>query len=100
MALRKFVRSIATGPITLYRVLISPWLGSNCRFQPTCSAYSLEAIERHGIVKGYLLGIKRLFKCHPFCQRDFHDPVPEAFDWRAVLGYKSQIQRDKNTKSS
>jgi putative membrane protein insertion efficiency factor len=49
-----------------YKILISPWLPSACRFHPTCSVYMLQAIERHGVLKGVWLGIKRLGKCHPF----------------------------------
>lgn len=49
-----------------YRKYISPLLGPNCRFQPTCSQYSLEAVEKYGFFKGGYLSIKRILKCHPF----------------------------------
>lgn len=52
--------------IRCYQRLISPILGNHCRFFPTCSAYTYEAIEKHGFLKGTLMGSKRLFKCHPF----------------------------------
>lgn len=52
--------------IKFYRKFISPLLGSNCRFQPTCSQYSLMAIEKYGAFKGSWLSIKRISKCHPF----------------------------------
>ena len=58
-----------------YRLLLSPWLGSSCRFEPTCSAYSLQALERHGAAAGSYLTLARLARCHPFC-RGGHDPVP------------------------
>jgi hypothetical protein len=58
-----------------YRLLLSPWLGSACRFEPTCSAYSLQALERHGAAGGTYLTLARLVRCHPFC-RGGHDPVP------------------------
>lgn len=52
--------------IKIYQVTISPLLGSNCRFQPTCSQYTIEAITKHGVYSGTVLGIKRISKCHPF----------------------------------
>lgn len=59
-----------------YRLMLSPWLGSNCRFTPTCSAYSLEALGRHGAAVGSYLTVRRLARCHPWCDGG-HDPVPE-----------------------
>ena len=61
--------------IKAYRLLLSPWLGSACRFEPTCSAYGLEALEQHGAAIGSYLTAKRLVRCHPWCQGG-HDPVP------------------------
>ena len=58
-----------------YRLMLSPWLGSACRFEPTCSAYSLEALERHGAAMGSYLTVRRLARCHPWCQGG-RDPVP------------------------
>jgi len=52
--------------IRLYQMVVSPLLGSCCRFYPSCSAYSAEAIRKHGAVKGVVLGVIRLCKCHPF----------------------------------
>ncbi len=52
--------------IKFYRKFISPLLGSNCRFYPTCSQYSLQAIEKYGAIKGGYLSVKRILKCHPF----------------------------------
>jgi uncharacterized protein len=52
--------------IKLYQKWLSPYLGANCRFYPTCSSYSIEAIEKYGMAKGLFLTIKRLFKCHPY----------------------------------
>ena len=59
-----------------YRLLLSPWLGSACRFEPTCSAYALEALERHGAFAGSGLTLHRLARCHPWCTGGF-DPVPQ-----------------------
>lgn len=52
--------------IRIYQKLISPMLGNNCRFSPTCSEYSAQAIDKYGIVRGGILAIKRISKCHPF----------------------------------
>ncbi len=61
--------------IRFYQYFISPWLGQNCRFYPTCSAYASEAITKHGALKGIFLSIKRILKCNPFFASGF-DPVP------------------------
>lgn len=58
-----------------YKRFISPWLPPACRFEPTCSEYMLEAVEKRGVTRGLLLGLKRLSRCHPFCAGGF-DPVP------------------------
>jgi hypothetical protein len=64
--------------IRFYKFFISPLLGSNCRFYPSCSSYSIEALQRHGAIIGSYLSLKRLLKCHPFHQGGI-DPVPEKF---------------------
>jgi len=61
--------------IRLYRLTLSPWIGRACRFEPTCSHYTEEAITRHGVVKGGWLGIRRIGRCHPWCEGGY-DPVP------------------------
>ena len=58
-----------------YRLLLKPWLGSACRFEPTCSAYALEALDRHGAATGSALLAGRLLRCHPWCDGG-QDPVP------------------------
>ncbi|MCX8508397.1 MAG: membrane protein insertion efficiency factor YidD [Rhodobacteraceae bacterium] len=63
-------------PVRFYRLLLSPWVGMNCRYQPTCSAYALEALARHGGVKGGWLAARRICRCHPWGGSG-HDPVPD-----------------------
>lgn len=66
--------------VTGYQRAISPFLGSRCRFLPTCSAYTHEAIARFGLVRGTWLGLCRIGRCHPLCAGGA-DPVPEHFTW-------------------
>jgi len=68
--------------IKFYKKFISPVLPSSCRFYPTCSSYSFEAIEKYGAIKGGWLAIKRISKCHPFHKGGF-DPVPENLSSRS-----------------
>jgi putative membrane protein insertion efficiency factor len=63
--------------VKAYRLLLSPWLGSACRFTPTCSAYALQALQHHGAGRGSYLVLRRLGRCHPWCAGG-HDPVPPA----------------------
>lgn len=63
------------GLVRAYRLLLSPWLGSACRFEPTCSVYALHALERHGAVGGTYLTLKRLGRCQTWCNGGC-DPVP------------------------
>ncbi|MEW6172992.1 MAG: membrane protein insertion efficiency factor YidD [Bacillota bacterium] len=61
--------------IRLYQLVISPWLLPRCRFYPTCSQYAVEAITRYGSIRGGLLTVRRLLRCHPF-NAGGYDPVP------------------------
>ncbi len=61
-------------PVRIYRLLFSPWVGHSCRFQPTCSAYALEALEIHGGLKGAYLTLRRILRCHPWGKSGY-DPV-------------------------
>lgn len=66
MSVAQLPRRLAAKLVRGYQIAISPWLGSNCRFQPTCSQYALEAIELYGLLKGGYLSCRRIIKCHPF----------------------------------
>lgn len=69
------LRAALTAPIRLYRWLISPLLPPSCRFTPTCSAYAIEAVERHGVLRGVTLAARRILRCHPWGGSGY-DPVP------------------------
>lgn len=73
--LRELPRCLLIGLVKFYRLFLSAWIGNVCRFTPSCSAYSLEALERHGAAAGSYLTVRRLARCHPWC-RGGHDPVP------------------------
>lgn len=72
-------RRVATFPfvalIYLYKITLSPFLGGQCRFAPTCSTYAIEAYREHGVIKGTALTARRLARCHPF-NKGGYDPVP------------------------
>lgn len=76
MDMNAILRSVMKAPIKFYRLFISPHTPPSCRFHPTCSAYGLEAIDKHGPFKGTWLTIKRICKCHPFHKGGI-DYVPE-----------------------
>lgn len=72
------MRLILIAIIKFYKYFISPLLGDRCRFYPSCSSYSLEALQLHGAIIGSYLTLKRLLRCHPFHEGGI-DPVPEKF---------------------
>lgn len=69
------------GLVQGYRLLLKPWLGNACRFEPTCSAYTLQALQQHGAWRGTALGGWRVLRCHPWCDGGL-DPVPDTFALR------------------
>ena len=87
--MKRLLMSIVKG----YRLVLSPWLGSACRFTPTCSVYSLEALERHGAAAGAYLTVARIARCHPWCAGG-HDPVP-ATRPRLFSRWAAPIQEKK-----
>jgi len=70
-------RRLLMGLVHAYRLLLKAWIGNDCRFEPSCSAYALQALERHGAAAGSYLTVARIARCHPWCQGG-HDPVPAA----------------------
>ncbi|WP_101049486.1 membrane protein insertion efficiency factor YidD [Macromonas nakdongensis] len=88
-------RRLLVGLVQGYRLLLSPWLGSSCRFTPSCSAYALDALNRHGALSGSYLTLRRLGRCHPWCSGG-HDPVPE----RAPRPFTSLLSEPSEKKPS
>lgn len=74
--MRDAIRWMLIAAIKLYQVTLSPWLGKQCRYIPTCSAYAEEALRRFGVRRGVALAIKRIGRCHPWGGSGY-DPVPE-----------------------
>ncbi len=72
----KFLNLFIKIPVRLYQIFLSPLLGKNCRYQPTCSHYMLQAVDEWGIFKGTLLGLRRISRCHPWGGSG-DDPVPK-----------------------
>jgi len=73
--MRRLAVQLLSFPIHAYRLVISPWLGASCRFEPSCSSYALIALEEHGPLRGTWLSVRRVLRCHPFHAAGF-DPVP------------------------
>jgi len=87
------VKRILLAPIAAYQRWISPSRPRRCRYEPTCSAYAVEAIERHGAARGFLLATWRLLRCNPFSHGGF-DPVPEKFTLRVGPVDPSEYHRE------
>jgi putative membrane protein insertion efficiency factor len=90
MNLRKLVRAFLHAPqfilittVKAYRLFLSPSLGSSCRFEPTCSAYSLQALTQHGAAVGTYLTMSRLVRCHPWCEGG-SDPVHWHYNFASI----------------
>ena len=88
MRVERFTRAGLKGLIGLYRYTISPMTGPTCRFHPTCSAYALDALDRHGAAKGLFLALRRILHCHPWHKGPMLDPVPASIDWPSLISYK------------
>ena len=82
------MKTILLALIRLYQLTLSAFTGQRCRYLPTCSGYASDAIRRHGAWRGFLLGLARVSRCHPWGQSGF-DPVPEIYEgpvWRMKKG--------------
>jgi uncharacterized protein len=77
------LKALVVGVLTMYRRLISPLYGDVCRYYPSCSAYTLGSVQRHGAAKGLWLGVRRIARCHPWAAGGV-DPVPANFTWRGA----------------
>ncbi|MGB6685716.1 MAG: membrane protein insertion efficiency factor YidD [Candidatus Acidiferrum sp.] len=75
----------ALGALRIYKVYLSAHMPGGCRFDPTCSVYAYQAIERFGVMRGTWLGLKRLLRCHPLSRKFGYDPVPERTEATASL---------------
>lgn len=97
-AVRHALRLVAAAPIRLYQLVVSPLLGSNCNYYPTCSEYTRQAIVRHGVVRGGALGLLRIGRCSSHFYGG-NDDVPDSIDWRAAFGeYRARSVRRADTK--
>jgi uncharacterized protein len=93
------LKQIFIFPVRLYQKLLSPLLGPNCRYQPTCSHYMIMAIEEWGVIKGVYLGVRRIMRCHPWGGVGY-DPVPAKGNRKSEIGRKGgREERKKGTAS-
>ena len=81
--LKRLVRNIFLMPVHLYRAVISPYLGPSCIYRPTCSAFMLDAVHKHGVLKGGILGLARILRCNGAFMGGV-DPVPDIFSWKQI----------------
>jgi len=79
--------------VLVYQKTLSPIVGNQCRFTPTCSCYMQEALGKHGALKGFLLGVWRILRCNPFYKGAWVDNVPESFAWKDLFRYKTPTQK-------
>ena len=83
MKMSEVLRKIYLAPVFFYRRFISPTLPSSCRYTPSCSSYFVQAVEKHGVIRGTILGWARVFRCNGYFKTG-EDPVPEVFSFRGI----------------
>ncbi|MGD1823106.1 MAG: membrane protein insertion efficiency factor YidD [Pleomorphochaeta sp.] len=93
----KFLRSLYLIPIYIYKGVISPYIGGSCIYSPTCSTYFVQAVTKHGIIKGSILGIVRIFRCSRFYLGGY-DPVPDEFSFKIIKTNNTIFRRRRNKK--
>ena len=91
---KRLPQTILIGLVQGYRLLLSPCLGSACRFEPSCSAFSLQALQQHGAAVGSYLTLRRLVRCHPWCDGGI-DPVPSSVFTHLVTPVTSTHSKKK-----
>ena len=93
---RSFGVRAAVFALAFYKSYLSILLAGHCRFQPTCSRYAYEAIERFGVARGIWLGTKRLLRCHPLSRRFGYDPVPEKWEEMRSHTWEKNLESDRS----
>jgi len=101
---RTLAQKLLMGLVRGYQLLLSPWLQTGCRYRPTCSAYAMQALSKHGACAGTYLAAARILRCNPFCLGG-HDPVPEHLSDRfprlfTRLGCMGATPHSSNPESS
>ena len=93
------IQKLLIGIVKGYRLFLSPWLGSACRFEPTCSVYALDALKQHGAGVGSYFTLRRIGRCQPWCNGG-HDPVPEQAPKRLSRLLHHPLTHSSSKKSS
>lgn len=88
------MKAVLIGVVRAYRLLLSPWIGNACRFEPSCSAYAMQALQDHGAAAGTYLTMARLVRCNPWCAGGC-DPVPDVVP-RLFSGLMASNPHKKN----
>lgn len=92
------IKKLIIAVIRFYQYVISPWLGRNCRYTPSCSAYAIEALTLHGVFKGVWLSIKRISRCHPWGSSGY-DPVPGSKRMQENASDESKPETDDHARN-
>ncbi|WP_281685409.1 membrane protein insertion efficiency factor YidD [Thalassobaculum salexigens] len=99
--LSRLARTAALAPVYFYRYVLSPFFAGSCRYAPSCSAYAVEAVQTHGVLRGGLLALRRFARCHPWGGAGY-DPVPPlaASDPRTMTAYPADKTRARTARAS